>query len=118
MVGKMTHKIVTLSEREQLCYSVQYFDHNESSRPQEYADLSAELIDGHYIMSTTSVSCRTLFKSPEHVVIFGVSHTAEEADKRLYERGKEIAEDVAKRNAVEHLEDLTRHYQSLPIGGK
>jgi len=41
--------------------------------------------------------------------IFGVSHTVEEADKRLYKRAKRDAGVTAKCQHVETLEDLTRH---------
>ena len=77
-------------------------------------ELSGRWIDRHYILT------KMIIEQPSDYgcEVFGVCHTFEEADHRLYERAKEIAGKMAKEHQVRDLEDLTRHYVSLPRGGK
>ena len=77
-------------------------------------ELSGREIDGHYILT------KMIIEQPSDYgcEVFGVCHTSEEADLRLYKRAKEIAGEMAKKHQVGDLEDLTRHYVSLPRGGK
>ena len=72
----------------------------------------ASLVEEHYILGEQ----RAGYGEIDYDRIFGVSHTVEEADKRLYERAQLDAGVTAKREHVETLEDLTRH--CLPRGGK
>jgi len=114
----MADQRITLSEPEEhkpygssIGYLVKYY--RESSLTLGI-EVSGREIDGHYIL-TKSVTER-----PEDYgfEVIGVSHTVEEADERLYEKAKEIAREMAKGHQVRDLEDLTRHFQSLPRGGK
>jgi len=119
----MTDQRIILSEPEEhkpygssIGYLIKYYREYHEERP--HLTLSIEVsgreIDGHYIL-TKSVTER-----PEDYgfQVIGISHTVEEADKRLYEKAKEIAREMAKGHHVRDLEDLTRHFQSLPRGGK
>lgn len=98
-----------------LSYSVKLFDPNKCTFPVYAVDVAAQNTDNHYILRTVHESNGTGQPTPR---IFGVSDTSEEADKRLYEKAKEIAREMAQRHHVRDLEDLTRHYRSLPRGGK
>lgn len=98
-----------------LSYSINLFDPNKGTFPAYAVDVVAQNIDNHYILRTVHESGGTGQATPR---IFGVSDNSEEADKRLYEKAKEIARDMAKKHHVRDLEDLTRHFQSLPRGGK
>ena len=65
----------------------------------------ASLVEEHYILREQ----RDGYGEIDYDRILGVSHTVEEADKRLYERAKWDAGVTAKSEHVETLEDLTRH---------
>lgn len=124
----MTDARITLSEPEEhhpfgcsLGYLVKYHNGSDSRLPTLSIELSGREIDGHYVL-TKMVSEYVLTSNGVDVgsgeQVIGVSHTSEEADKRLYDRAREIALKMAKEHNVSDLEDLTRHYQSLPRGGK
>ena len=114
----MEHQTIRLSEPEEhrpLGSSVGYVVKYRMNEARGLTiELSGQEIDGHYILTKRVTERPTDYGFS----VFGVCHTSEEADKRLYERAKEIAGEMAKRHHVRDLEDLTRHFQSLPMGGK
>lgn len=96
-----------------LDYSVTFHNPDENIFPIKTVDIYTEKMHRHYLLITSQVILRERIEQT-----FGIAHTTYEADKRLYEKAKHVAEDIAKREKTTNLEDRTRHYQSLQRGGK
>lgn len=76
-------------------------------------------VDNHYVLDG---HCRTISGLGESRSVFGVEDAEapiEKIEKRLHDRAREIAEEIARKYGVTTLEDFTKFQPApLPRGGK
>jgi len=83
--------------------------------PNTYVTFSLR-IDDHYLLSQRRNFSDGMRHSEK---VFGVAHDVDSADRRLHERARGFAEQLAKKEGVRDLRDNTKYaLVSLPRGGR